>query len=152
MDDYSAKIVIRFDINCAGLKVRTSMADSAKDCPALWGKFEPRMGELSPHPAESYGVSMTIDENTFDYWAVMPLADGAQVPAGMEEFRLPGGQFVRFDVPSLGALGGCYEFAYGQWPAANKEHLLDFARPCYELYNEEYMEKGNFWLYCPVTK
>lgn len=155
MEKYSAGIVTMPDIRCAGLKVRTGMADSSKDCPALWEKFEPRMGEIQPHPehsGESYGVSVIIDESAFVYWAAMALAEGAPVPAEMEEFTLPCGLYVRFDVPSLDALHCCYEFAYGKWPAENKEHHLDFSRPCYELYNREYITKGNFWLLCPISK
>lgn len=60
-----------------GIKVATTMEKAARDCPALWMTFGPRMRkELVPldilNPSgESYGVSVMTSKTGFDYWTAV---------------------------------------------------------------------------------
>ena len=155
MADIAIKVVECPLIRTAGMKIRTTMANALKDCPELWEKrFGPRMAEFPSHPArqgESYGASVVIEEDVFDYWAVMPLADGAAAPEGMKELSLPAGLYAVCDVPSLDELMGCYGAIYQKWLPGNAKYAMDLSRPCYELYGPEYLSTGKFLLYCPVA-
>ncbi len=154
MQKFSIAIVERPDIGTAGLKVRTNMAKAHEDCSALWrDAFGPRMDAFPADPAypgQSFGVSVMLDQENFDYWAVMPLAPGAAVPAGMATFDLPAGAYAECRVASLDELVGAYTYVYGEWASAPGSRPLDFSRPCYELYRPEFLTTGAFSVYCPV--
>ncbi len=88
MANFTVTIVERPAIKTAGLKVRTTMDKTGVDCPKLWSDdFAPRMGTFpcdASRPGESYGLCIMVDNDTIDYWAVMPIAAGAAVPEGMD--------------------------------------------------------------------
>lgn len=154
MPDFPMKLVDQPEIRCAGMKVRTTMANAGKDCPALWNdRFGPRMEEFAhdpAHPDECYGVSVMIDDERFDYWALDSLAPGADVPQGMEEYVIPEGRYAECSVPSLESLGECYQYVYGTWLPENRDLDFDSSRPCYELYGKDYKALGVFFLFVPV--
>ncbi len=120
MAKFTVTIVEQPTIKAAGMKVRTSMATSHEDCPKLWSDvFGPRMAAFPADPAypeQSFGVCVMIDENVFDYWAVMPLAPGAAVPEGMEGFDVPGGTYANCSGVTLSVLGDVFTYLYMNWP------------------------------------
>ncbi len=158
MSDFPMQEVDQPAIRCAGLKVRTTMAKAGQDCYDLWDNlFGPRMNEDGfvhdpNHPDESYGVSIMIDEEAFDYWALDSLSAGATVPAGMEEYTIPGGKYAKFAVSSIKAMGECYQYVYAEWLSENRDLELDMQRPCYELYGKAYLENGSLFILFPIKE
>lgn len=156
MPEFSVKIVERPAIRAAGFKVATTMEKAGVDCPEIWSKtFAPHMESFPADPArrhESFGVSAMTSESDFDYWAVMPLAPGANVPGGMAEITIQGGVYAECPVKSLEELGAAFNHVYTTWPQSQKEYAPDFQKPCYELYTDDFMKNGNLVIYCPVVK
>jgi Uncharacterized protein conserved in bacteria len=154
--DFAISFEERPALRALGVKVGTDMEHAGQDCPALWKDFEPRMREVRWSRPESYGISVVTGETksgfTFDYWAVIPTAEDTPLPEGMEEFRLAGGMFALFAVPSLAEASAAYDWFYSQWLPGQSEYALKMPAFCFELYAEEYLETGKFYLYFPVVK
>lgn len=131
----------------AGRRVRTNLAAAGADCPRLWETFTPRMAEMASWPGESYGVSVMVDENEFDYWAALPLRPGDSLPPGLEVLDLPGGLFARRRLSDLGELPRAYEDFYGR-PLPGCEPRCDAAS--FELYPADHAQSGLFSLHVPV--
>ena len=156
MAELTVSIVDRPEIKTAGLKVRTTMAKASQDCPSIWqNDFGPRMEAFPADPAfpnQSYGLSIMLDSETFDYWAVMPLAPGADVPEGMDTITIPGGKYAECHLESLAQLGEAYTYIYGPWAAGQSGYGMNMQGICYELYTDEYMKTGKLSIYCPLLE
>lgn len=156
MATFEVKIVERPVIKAAGLKVRTSMEKAGVDCPKIWEEeFGPRMCSFPADPArpgESYGLSIMIDSDTFDYWAVMPIADGTPVPEGMDTITIPGGLYGECQVESLAQLGDVFNYLYMTWAPSLEKYAVNMQAAGYELYTEEYMKSGALTVYCPLVE
>lgn len=156
MANFTVNIVERPVLKTAGLKVRTTMQKASVDCPALWEKeFGPQMWSFPVDPAfpnASFGVSIMLDSDTFDYWAVMPIAPGAPVPAGMDRLEIPGGLYAECAIASLAELGEAYTFIYMNWGPAQKKYALNMQGASYELYTNEFMTTGKLTIYCPLLE
>jgi predicted transcriptional regulator YdeE len=147
-------------LELAGLKVRTTMLEIQRDCPALWECFGPRMFELSGKDAcpgfqgESYGASVPVDmdNGTFDYWAAMPVKPGEALPAGMERLGVAPGLYAACALPSLAELGAAYNYIYLEWLPGQSEYTLNMASPCFERYDQRYLESGVFDVLVPLLK
>jgi predicted transcriptional regulator YdeE len=153
--EFAIKIVERPAVKAAGLKVHTSLDKASVDCPKLWGEnFAPNYMETFPcdGSGNSYGVSVMTSETEFDYWAVMPLGNGAKVPAGLEEITIPGGAYAECPVKSLQEMGEAYTYIYTAWSAAQKDYAVNFQAPCLELYTTDYLKNGSLTVYAPVVK
>ena len=156
MAQFSIAIENRPEIRCAGLKVRTTMQKASVDCPAIWSdKFGPRMDSFPADPAfpdQSYGASVMLDSDTFDYWALMPLAPGADVPEGMDVFTLPAGPYAEAKLANLSELGDAYTYIYGEWAAGQEKYALSMQGVSYELYTCDFISTGKLAVYCPLTE
>ncbi|MCD8349421.1 MAG: GyrI-like domain-containing protein [Planctomycetaceae bacterium] len=143
-------------IRCAGLKVRTTMQKASTDCPALWQKdFGPRMESFPADPQfpqQSYGASVMLDSDNFDYWALMPLAPGADVPDGMDIFTLPAGPYATAKIAGLNQLGDAFTYVYGEWIASQENYTLNMQGVSYELYTFDFMTTGELSIYCPLLQ
>ena len=138
-----------------GIKIRTSMNTAMVDCPKLWHEtFAPRMQEVEGFNGTAYGVSEAVDcqAGIFDYWAAVPAAKDAPIPAGMEALDLPAGLYAQCRVESLADIGAAYDFIYSVWPSAQTEFALDYTVRCYEFYPTDSMETGVFYIYVMVNK
>ncbi|MCC8164763.1 MAG: GyrI-like domain-containing protein [Planctomycetes bacterium] len=156
MAQFTVTIVEKPTIKAAGMKVRTSMAKSHEDCPKLWSDaFGPRMMSFPADPAypeQSFGISVMVDEDVFDYWAVMPLAPGAAVPEGMEARDVPGGLYACISGVTLAVLGEVYSYIYMKWPGEQSEYTLDYSRPGLEAYHHDFCQTQLLDILCPVNK
>lgn len=138
-----------------GIKIRTDMSKATVDCPKLWHEtFAPRMQEVDGFNGTAYGVSQTVDcqAGIFDYWAAVPAAPDAPIPAGMEALDMPAGLYAQCRVESLADIGAAYNFVYLAWPPSQTEFTLDYTARCYEFYPADSMETGVFYIYVMVNK
>ena len=154
-DNFGAAIVELAPVRLYGKRISTSYATASQDCPALWHEFAKNVGldEFAPCSgvAQSYGVSIMTGPESFDYMAAVELAPGKPVPAGMCEFALPGGPYVKCRCPSLQDLEAVYGFIYeSPWVKENSYFETDFERPCFEGYTAEYLKSGTFDVYAPL--
>lgn len=156
MSQFSVAIVDRPEIRCAGMKVRTTMKSASTDCSAIWQKqFGPRMESFPADPAyphQSYGASVMLDSDTFDYWALMPLAPGADIPEGMDVFTLPAGPYAEAHLADLVELGQAYTYIYGPWIASQDKYTLNMQGASNELYTSDYLVSGKLSVYCPLLE
>lgn len=156
MSEFAVKIVTRAEVKVAGFKVRTTMAKASQDCPKLWESvFMPYMASFPVNPEyvnQSFGVSVMLDEDTFDYWAVMAIADGADVPEGMDILTLPGGPYAECRLPSLGELGEAYMYIYTNWITQQEKYAMNMQGCSIELYTDKYPETGELTIYCPLLE
>ena len=145
--DYSAK-------HLTGTKVRTTMSKAQQDCTALWQSFGPRMGELlsAGGYSGSYGVSVMLNAEDFEYWAAVESAPAAAVPAGMANIDLPAGKYAKCAVPSLEKLVDAYMYLYEGWIKSQTEYTYDEKAPCFELYPPNWQMSDAFEVYMPVKK
>ena len=156
MSKFTVNIVNRTAISTAGVKVRTNMKNASTDCPKLWQEqFGPRMCSFPANPDfpdESYGVSVMIDCDNFDYWALMPIAKDAAVPEGMDSFTIPGGLYAECPVASLAELGEAFTYVYGEWIALQDKYTLNMQGASLELYRSDFIKTGRLVVYCPLLE
>ena len=142
----------------AGLRVRTDMGKAYQDCPALWMRFMPRLQELAAQlggvlPLDSFGASTLVDmdNDIFDYWAVMPYPTDAPLPEGMERLSLVPALYAACSIPSLAQLNEVYSLIYSKWLPSQSEYVFNCA-PCLEHYDERYSQSGALDVLVPVFK
>lgn len=157
MTTFAVSISQRQQLRLFGISIKTSMSNAFVDCPHLWEKvFAPRMHEISgKEPGEyapCYGVSCMTDAQHFEYWAVMPVRDGLVLPEGMRQIELPAGLYAGCVVPAIAQLGEAYTYLYEAWPKTEMEYVPNMLSPCFEYYDERYLESGAFEIYMPILK
>ena len=141
-----------------GARIRTTMAQAGTDCPALWLSFGPRLcGDLSKFAVgakATYGVSRMIDEETFDYWALIEtqIEDLSSLPDNIESFTIEEGLFVRAEVDNLEQLGAAFNALYSQWPQTQTEYTLNMHGICFEYYPIPWQPTDAFAIYAPVIR
>lgn len=141
-----------------GFKIRTDMQHTSVDCPKLWmEKFGPIMCSLPADPAypgQSYGLSTNADTATgaFDYWATMPLAPDAEIPAGMESVILPAGEYLVCDLETLADIGPAFGAVYEEWLPSQTDYKLDMLAPFFELYGPQYLKNGRLSIGCRLIR
>jgi AraC family transcriptional regulator len=136
----------------AGVKVRTDMQKSLEDCQRAWAMFMPRMNEVNSQPLESFGISVMINENDFNYWAALELAAGTSLPDGMQTVDISAGTYARCTVPSIEKLGDAYMYLYTGWLKTNPEFALNMESHCFELYPCNWNPSVGFEIYMPIRK
>lgn len=154
--DFQFTVVELPAIKIAGITVATDMANAAKDCPALWENFGPRIcGELSScadiaKTGESYGISKMIDENRFIYWAAVPVNTIDSLPADFDSMTIAAGYYVKGIAPNLEQLGQAFTAMYMQWPATQQEYQLDMQGICFELYRGDWQPSDPIEIYASL--
>lgn len=149
MNEFEIKIVDLPAKGLMGIKVRTNMEKAREDCPALWQKFCPQMPQI--FGKESYGLSIMLNAQDFDYWAAAEAPAGA-APAGMENVTIPAGAYARCTVPNLESIGAGYMFMYQTWLGGQQEWKLNDQAPCFELYPAGWNPSMPFDLFMPVKR
>ena len=147
------------EVTLAGIRIATGMKTASADCPALWQRFMARAPEICAAPeacptGASYGISYMTNPATgdFDYVAAMPLPSEKSLPENMERLTLPAGLFARAVVPNLERIGDAYTHLYTAWVAGQSDYALNMAAPCFERYDERFLQSGEFEIYVPVVK
>jgi AraC family transcriptional regulator len=132
----------------------TYFGDNQKgEIPALWGAFNKQFANIANKslPMLCYGIcdDMPDESGCFHYTAAAKVNDFSDVPEGMDTHTIPSGKYViyTFSGPLTG-LETFYCDIFGKWiPEAS--HVLD-GRPQLELYDERYMQNGEFDIYIPI--
>lgn len=155
MDNYNV-IVIEYPAKrLVGLKVRTSMQKAAEDCPALWMTFGPRISQILSDEGGckgSYGVSVMLNAEEFDYWAAVEMETKNAIPEGMSCIDIPAGLYAKCAVTNLETLGDTLMHIYTEWPKSQKEYIPDEQNPCFELYPANWQPTTPFEVFAPVKK
>ena len=91
-----------------GMNVQTSMSESSKSLPKLWGGFKARVNEIKHiKNSDFYSVSVLPDDDSFsidqwtanlsfEKWAAVEVGSIESIPEGMGELILPGGEYAVF--------------------------------------------------------
>ena len=149
---YKVTVVEQPARRLAGLRVRTNMRDSQKDCPDLWEKFTPSMEELARvAEAGSFGASVNLDANgDFDYWAAMAVPQGAKAPSDMDCLEVKGGKYAQVVVENLANLGAAYQYMYAEWEKTQNDYRVDFTGACLEFYPKDWRDGDLVTIYVPL--
>lgn len=153
---YDFSIVELKEIQVAGMMNTSDMSNAHKDCPALWHAFGPRIeSELAqnadiPPSSKGFGISSMIDENRFEYWAVVPVNSIEKLPEGMKTFTIPAGTYVTCHVPNLEHLGPVYETIYGEWPQSQNDYQIDMQGISIESYSMNWQPSDQLDLYVSI--
>jgi len=151
--EFKINVVEREAYHTVGLKVRTTMAQAHPDAVKLWrDEFGPRIPEIQGFPTFSFGSSIMVDEERFDYWATMPLPPGAPIPAGMEILDLPAGLYAECHLNSLDELAEAYMYMYQTGLANSEYEYAAFNAASYEFYPADFMQTGHLTLYMPIRR
>lgn len=154
MSEYIVTVVEYPAKRLIGMKVRTSMAKADTDCGALWQAFGPRLEELPKGAGGrgSYGVSVMLNAEDFDYWAAVEMAPSAAVPDGLGGLGLPAGLYAKVTVPNLDRLGPAFMYLYEAWPKSQPGYAINYQVPCFELYPPNWQVTDALEAFMPVIK
>jgi AraC family transcriptional regulator len=153
----------KFDVTVAqypakrliGMKVQTTMAKAAADCPVLWDSFGPKMGELcaaGSATAGSFGVCVMLNAEDFDYWAAVEVGKSTTVPQGLGSLDLPAGLYAKAVVPNLEKLGEAFTYLFTEWNKDQADYACDETVPCFEFYPQDWQPSGAFEILVAVKK
>ena len=123
------------------------MAKAQEDCPALWQRFCTDCAQGMP--AASFGVSVMLDAENFDYWAAVEDKDG-RLPADMEHVDIPAGKYAVCSVPNLASIGEAYMFIFQKWLASQQAHAYNEQSPSFELYPPHWSPENPFEIYVGI--
>jgi AraC family transcriptional regulator len=134
-------IVDKPGFTVVGLEIRTR--PFAKEIPALWGQFAPRIDEVVAiaEPGVSYGVMENFDplRSTLDYTAAVSVTSTERIPDGMVARALEAATYAVFPA-TLSTLGDVFGYIFDAWaPGASLEQLR---APYFERYDESF-DPGN---------
>lgn len=125
------------DIKIVGLKIETSMHDSAAMIPKLWEQFIPRISEINNNLSTDvcYGYCVMKNKDDFSYYAASGVSDDSKMPEGMESDTIPGKKYAVFQHKGkLETLNDTYQNIPTELHKAN----LKDVGPWFELYDERY--------------
>lgn len=143
-------------VNIKGFKAvgLTYFGDNNKgEIPALWEVFNKRYTEIKNKNVSMYCYGICDDdldsEGRFHYTACAEVDSFEGVPAGMEAKEVPAGKYAVYTYSGpLNDLGDFYNSIFTRFmPEDGCE--IDM-RPQFELYDERYMQNGEFDIYMPV--
>ena len=150
---FEIKIVEYPTKQLAGMKIQTNMQKAMEDCPKVWETFMPHMAEVNKEPKESFGVSVMINENDFEYWAALEIAPHSPLPDGMQTVGLTSGTYACCTVPSIEKLGDAYMYLYTTWIQGQSQSgfVMDSEANAFERYYDWDPSKP-FEIYMPIKK
>lgn len=122
------------------------------EIPNLWQVLNTRYKDIK-HTSQSrlcYGICNGMDEEgRLNYSAVVEVDSFEDIPEGMESKVVPEGKYLVYTYSgAIKDLGDFYCNIFSNWlPASNYE--MD-CRPQLELYDNRYMDNGEFDIYIPI--
>ncbi|MDR1045256.1 MAG: GyrI-like domain-containing protein [Candidatus Adiutrix sp.] len=153
MSKYDVNIVDYPDKSLAGIKIRTSKEKAGIDCPAIWQELQARLSEISPDCGnDSYGLSVMLNDNEFDYWATIEFDPARPVPAGLETIEIPAGSYAKITAPNLDKLSEAYTFIYTDWFENQTSYSYRAEAPCFEIYPSGWTVVAPLEIFMPLAK
>ncbi|MCL1892919.1 MAG: GyrI-like domain-containing protein [Holophagaceae bacterium] len=143
--DYPAKQLV-------GVKVLTNMKTAIEDCPKAWQNFMPRMTEVCSSPQESFGVSVMLNENDFEYWAAVEMNPQLPMPEGLEMVSIKSGTYACCTVPTIERLGEAYTYIFSTWLQGQSEYVANYEANSFELYQTNWQPSSPFEICMAVKK
>ena len=147
MSDFNVTIVEYPAKRLTGIKVRSNMAKAQEDCPALWQRFCTDYAQVMP--TASYGVTVMVNAEDFDYWAAVE-DQGGRLPADLEHVDIPAGKYAVCSVPNLASIGEAYMFIFQKWLASQQAHAYNEQSPSFELYPPHWSPENPFEIYVGI--
>ena len=159
---FEPKIKSIADIKLVGKRIKMSLTNNKTR--ELWQGFMPRLKEVKNnigtelYSVEIYDNSLFFKNfnpaNVFEKWAAIRVEDFNSVPAGMEAFEVPKGEYAVFnykgkasDAPKI------YQYIFGNW-IPNSDFVLD-DRPHFAVMGEKYKNEdpdSEEELWVPILK
>lgn len=123
------------------------------EIPKLWEAFNKRYKDIQQKNKSMlcYGIcdDMPDSEGRFHYTACAEVEDFDGIPEGMCTKVVPAGKYIMYTYSgSLKNLDSFYSNIFSKWIPASK-YEIDF-RPQFELYDNRYMNNGEFDIYVPI--
>lgn len=152
MNDYKVKVVEFPQKRLVGMKVGTTMSKAQVDCPAIWQTFGPRIDEIvSGDCPGSYGLSLMLNEQDFDYWAAVESDLADPLPSGLARVEIPAGWYARAEVPNLEGLGPAYMYLYDQW-LKESGNTANYQAAGFEFYPPNWQPAEALEIFMPLIK
>lgn len=123
------------------------------EIPNLWEVFNKRYKDIKQKSNSMlcYGIcdDEPDSEGRFHYTACAKVDSFEEIPEVMETKVVPPGKYIVYNyVGELKDLGEFYGNIFSKWLPASG-HEIDF-RPQFELYDERFMDSGEFDIYMPI--
>jgi len=123
------------------------------EIPKLWEVFNSRYKDINNKTKAGlcYGIceDMPDAQGRFHYTACAEVGDFLNIPDGMEAKVVPAGKYAVYTfAESMDKLGEFYETIFGKWIVESGYQMDE--RPQFELYDERFMQNGEFDLYMPI--
>lgn len=143
-------------INIKGFKAvgLTYFGDNKNgEIPGLWEVFNKRYNDIKNKSKSMLCYGICYDEpdseGRFHYTACSEVDSFEGVPQGMETKVVPAGKYIVYTYDgAIKDLGGFYNDIFAKWiPASGCQ--MD-SRPQLELYDERFMQDGEFDIYIPI--
>jgi AraC family transcriptional regulator len=156
------RIVSKEEFKIVGMEV---ISADPKDFGDLWGRFLPRMGEITnqSRPCGAYGLCACgpeckpeegickCEEMGFSYTAGVEVSDFNSIPEGMVGKTVPAAKYAVFTHKgSLDKLGTTYDYIFQTWI---KDSGYQITGPMFEYYDERFnptSENSALDIYVPV--
>lgn len=132
----------------------THTFETRSDIPSQWARFGPRVAEVAgPDPACVYGVCWNYRAGEgFDYLSGADLAEGAAVPEGMTEIRLPAGRHAVFThAGNVSTIADTLDAIWRKWLPNSGHEAAD--APSFERYDARFdpaSGDGGFEIWVPL--
>lgn len=127
--------------------------NSNGEIPNLWQVFNNRYKDIK-HKSKSmlcYGIcdSEMDSQNRFHYSAAAEVDSFEDIPEGMETKIVPEGKYLSYTYSGdIKDIGNFYNDIFSKYIPASS-HKID-SRPQLEVYDERFMDNGEFDIYIPV--
>jgi AraC family transcriptional regulator len=139
------KIEVLTEKKLLGLRLKMTLSDNKTG--ELWKNFMQRRKEIKNNLTTDLFSMQVYDQPSdlekynpyipFEKWAAVEVHDFDTVPAGMEPFKLTGGQYAVFVHKGAARTGvKAFQYIFGTW-LPGSEYTLD-NRPHFEILGEKY--------------
>lgn len=128
-----------------GVNMSMSLVDN--HTAGLWRSFMPRLKEISSRAGDDlisvqiYGPHYFKDFSpaaVFEKWAAVEVNDFENLPRGMSEIIIPGGDYAVFRYKGPAGGGAVYQYIFNTWLPSSAYQLDE--RPHYEVMGEKYSQ------------
>lgn len=154
--DFAVSVAQHPALQLVGLKIRTTMQECHKDCPALWQEtFMPWIRRFYPEgDCPSWGLSFSWNAATggFDYCAAIQLPQNTPIPKGLKQFQIPAGLYAICQLNSIAEIHTAYHYLYSRWLPSQTRYIALEDAPSFEYCQPDFLQTGRLSIYIPVIE